>query len=472
MGGGSGGGKSFGLRVLHVLAHLEAYQAGAPRPLSAIVCENFPKVRDRIANKFQLEYGPGGTIIPDLGKVVDSGLDGYSFQFNDPKLGAIWFRHFETEPDMFKGKELIMIGVDEVSEMQEKYLDESFVQRVRIGVRAKGVAHLPLVFTSNWDGAGLAWLRAMFYDRENMQGVDSHDVFFVPMLLDDNPDKEWTENYRPILEALSGQLRDSRLLGIPTMPSGAVFPMADPRVQGFDVVTEFPGGIPLEWTRIVGYDWGFAAPAAMLWHAIHPDGRKVYTYRERYQNRLTDPQQAQLLLDAMQAREYIDCIYADDQCWQSSIDNQTGIARPKIIDNLMHVWREDQRVRLVLPGKKGPQLDNISWLRAGLSHDPTAKWEWYIDHRCRWLWSELQNAVQGTTTKQNLECISDKSPDHLITAAFYSLRTHLDTQARPTKETVQEQLARIAQTVNLVDDIDTRRETAKRAIAQRRRLTL
>jgi hypothetical protein len=451
-GGGSGCGKSHGLRASLVVSHQYIAETCGVRPRSVLIAENYGALQKRFESAWLEEYGPSGWMQPGVGTVRKSGEGGYGFYFTDPKYGYISMLTWD-DPTALRGTEYFCVAYDESTTAPSHYMEQATVQLLRIGARQRGCPSNPLVLTSNWDGAGMGWHKAMFYDRNESYGVDPDDILFIPGVIDDNPNKEFVAQYKPTLEALTGLLRDSRLLGIPTMPTGAAFQMANPAVQGFDYYKTFPNGIPGDWARIMGVDWGYDAPFCALWTAISPCGRKAYTYRELYEAKVLDYDQAAKIVSATGGHEKIDRIYADNQMWQSRMDTRAGSRGPTIADTYNEVLGADDKHRFptLQKAKKPERIIGANFLRAGLSRSPLAPWEWWVANDCRWLWSELTMAVHGYTNGVPTEDLDKKSPDHALTAAWYHLRTHLDRQASSPSESPVEMLNRAVQSSISVD---------------------
>lgn len=470
LGGGSGGGKSFTLRATFVAWHLLLHSLGLKGVQTVIFADTIPNVRDRFHSKFESEYGPSGTVSPGLGSMRQSGSSGYAFYFKNPELGAIWLRSWEHDPFALRGKELAAVGFDESTQLMDRYESESAIQLLRIGARFPGSPSLPVVLTSNWDGVGLAWHKRMFFDRTDFHGVDPEDVSYIPLLIDDNKNEEFVRIYKPTLESLTGNLRDSRLLGIPTIPVGAAFPEADRRVQGFNLYETFPTGIPIDWVRILHIDWGFAAPFCALWTAISPCGSKAYTYRERYQARLLDHEQADLIVSSTLPDERIEMIYVDPAMRQRRTDTQSGRSLPSVYDTYKNVFNADLRFGRIVGGDNRSRIKNFGWLRQGLSRSPGTPWEWHIERGCTWLWAELENAVFDSSHIGREEDITERSSDHALTAAAYGLRTHLDKFAKHQDLGVADQLASIVNSSENVNSYSNKgtRERLRAATSPRK----
>lgn len=72
-------------------------------------------------------------------------------------------------------------------------------------------------------------------------------------------------------------LRDARILGIPSLGAGAIYPVPESEF----VVPSFP--IPKHWKRMFGMDVG--AKTAAVWLAQNPDNNQWHAYQEYYRER-------------------------------------------------------------------------------------------------------------------------------------------------------------------------------------------
>lgn len=78
---------------------------------------------------------------------------------------------------------------------------------------------------------------------------------------------------RKLLASTHPHLRDARSKGIPSLGSGALYPMAD------DQITVAPFAIPDWWPRGYGFDVGWNCTAA-VWLAQDPSTGVIYAYAE------------------------------------------------------------------------------------------------------------------------------------------------------------------------------------------------
>lgn len=105
---------------------------------------------------------------------------------------------------------------------------------------------------------------------------------------------EDAEHYTPeqraaIIASYPEHEREARAMGIPIMGSGRVFPIAESGIK----VEGFP--IPAHWPRILGLDFGWDHPAAMVWMAWDRDTDTLYVYDCWRNSGTSVPMQAMLI---------------------------------------------------------------------------------------------------------------------------------------------------------------------------------
>lgn len=85
--------------------------------------------------------------------------------------------------------------------------------------------------------------------------------------------EHYTEEQRAaIIASYPSHEREARSMGIPTLGSGRVFPVAE------EVIRELPVTIPAFWPRIAGIDFGWDHPTAVAWIAWDKDTDTVHIY--------------------------------------------------------------------------------------------------------------------------------------------------------------------------------------------------
>ncbi len=75
-----------------------------------------------------------------------------------------------------------------------------------------------------------------------------------------------------LLASIPPHEREARTKGVPTLGSGAIFPVSEDSLK----VESFP--IPSHWPRICGIDFGWDHPTAAVWYAWDRDVDTVYVY--------------------------------------------------------------------------------------------------------------------------------------------------------------------------------------------------
>jgi len=137
------------------------------------------------------------------------------------------------------------------------------------------------------------------------------ETVFLPAFLDDNPIlTESDPGYADRLFQQGDRLARALLEGDWSVFAGQFF---DEFAYHRHTCDYFE--IPRSWSRFRGYDWGFAAPACMLWFAKEPATGRLFLYKEWYQAGFTDPHQAEAINDMTDEHERFTFTYADPSCW-------------------------------------------------------------------------------------------------------------------------------------------------------------
>lgn len=85
------------------------------------------------------------------------------------------------------------------------------------------------------------------------------------------------------LAAYSDHEREARSRGIPSLGSGAIFPVSESTF----VIEPFQ--MPVWWPKAYGIDFGWANPTAVIWGAKDPQSGILYLYSEHSQAKVTAP---------------------------------------------------------------------------------------------------------------------------------------------------------------------------------------
>jgi hypothetical protein len=123
-------------------------------------------------------------------------------------------------------------------------------------------------------------------------GESDFPAIFVPFRLEDNPALDLNDpDYRKRIMAMPEYLRRAWLFGSWDIQLGGFF---DEWFAEKHVIRPFD--LPRSWPRWRALDYGFAAPFCCLWFARSNDG-VIYVYRELYEKKIIDRDQARLVLE-------------------------------------------------------------------------------------------------------------------------------------------------------------------------------
>jgi phage terminase large subunit len=264
------------------------------------------------------------------------------------RLGG--FNH-ENDVDGYIGIEYDGIIVEEATMLSEMKLLmlEGSLRTSRRDWRPR------MYLSTNPGGIGHAYFKRIFV--QPYRAGETNGTRFIPSTYRDNP--FLNKEYRDYLEALPGALGKAWRDGDWDSFEGQALPSWQDDVHVVD-----PFEIPESWTRIAGYDWGYAAPMAFLWAAQDPDTRRIVIYRELYEAKLTDRQQVNKVISMTPPYEKISMYYADPSIWETkSLDvvtstatiwQQAGITLTKASNNRLSGKRKVDRLLGLLPdGKPG-----------------------------------------------------------------------------------------------------------------------
>jgi phage terminase large subunit-like protein len=98
------------------------------------------------------------------------------------------------------------------------------------------------------------------------------------------------EERQAVIDGYPEHEREARAKGVPMRGSGRVFPIAEAGIR----IEPFP--IPSHWRRVVGMDFGWDHPAAMVWTAWDTDTDTIYVYDAWRERHCAVAQQAVVLL--------------------------------------------------------------------------------------------------------------------------------------------------------------------------------
>lgn len=306
-GGSRGPGKSYWLRWFGLLLLLELKaRFGVAAPVVGLFCEDYPILRDRQINKIEREFPP------ELGTLKATQEEGLGFHLHDGGLLAL--RNLD-KPSKYQSAEFAGVLVDELT---KNTLDTFNI--LRGSLRWAGVPDEWCKFAAatNPGSIGHLWVKDFWLDGlfpPEMESI-AHQFAFVPALPDDNPHLDAA--YWHMLETLPPDLARAWRWGDWDVFEGQVF--GEWR-RHLHEVEPFP--IPEGARRWRAVDWGYAKPWCCFWLAkcrldfppYSPEFERVIVYREAYGRGLTDPEQAERILDLTGDEELISWTLADPSMW-------------------------------------------------------------------------------------------------------------------------------------------------------------
>lgn len=414
--GGAGfGGKSHLLRASCVFFAGLYAQLGFPGQVGMLVCKDYPSLQDRHHAALERELGHLGTIR------AKHRLYGLCFEFHDPALGALRLRNADNS-DGYRGTENAYVLVDELTELESHIMgDLLYCLRSPLALPFK-----PLLAASNPDGIGYSWVKKLWIDKDfTGENFDPKDFGFVQALPQDNPNYK-VSNYDQTLNSLPEWKRKARLYGLWDVPAGARFPQLKDEVHRFNREDIFPSGIQGSHELIMGIDWGIKDPYCALWICEHKGD--FYVYREDYTADCPTERQAERIKRYTGENEFVSRIYTDSQMAERKRDPNTGTVGKAPLQVYAEILRADGRFKQLQPGYKGPRkyaFDTVDRLLTRGNGYPNL----YIEMSCTNLWRELQGAIWSN--KPGIEDISDKNPDHAISALYYALHSHISKIDKP-----------------------------------------
>jgi hypothetical protein len=150
------------------------------------------------------------------------------------------------------------------------------------------------------------------YGREVITDKRGRTVRFIPSKLADNP--HVNPEYADDLKGLPAAMQAAFLDGNWDVFAGQMF---SEWTHERHVVDPMP--LPASWKRYNGIDWGYSNPWCVLWAAVDEDDR-VWVYRELYDTRVGEADQAKRILAAETPDEHVGVRYGDDAMWAARGD--------------------------------------------------------------------------------------------------------------------------------------------------------
>ena len=401
-GGAAGGGKTRALLMQGIawcMAH-KGLRVGA-----------FRRTYGELKESLLAELAQAG-----FANVLGASWNGTEYDLTFPNGSKLMFRYAESLQDATRrqGGQYQGLLFDERTLTAPDVVDFLY-SRVR-----SGRADLPVVGVrsgSNPGGAGHGAVKAKFIDATDYgQNVvtdpSGTTVRFIPSKITDNPHLD--AQYAARLDALPDAMRKAFRDGSWDVFAGQYFTEWD---RDRHIVAPFE--LPATWRRLVGMDWGYAAPWAVLWAAVDEDDR-VWVYDELYDTKVGETDQARRILSKETEHNATPFArYADDAMWATRGEVQS--VADTYAATGCHLTR----------ASKGQRLSGWARVRSYLGDGPACPIHratgWDTCPRLHVLDGHATNLVRTLptlpydTTASKVEDLDTKAEDHSADALRYLL---------------------------------------------------
>lgn len=348
----------------------------------------------------------------------------------------------------YQGHEYQKMLVEELTQIPTENDYEMLISSCRSTV--PGLA--PQVFaTTNPGGPGHVWVKRRWVDVARMKTywpeivlpngstVRGRSRIFIPSKIDDNQiGMERDPNYVYQLESIKDdKLRKAWRDGNWDVYVGQFFDKWDPTVH---VIKPFR--LPPQWYHIRCLDWGYRAPAGVLWIAVDYKGNH-FIYRELKQAGLEPSQLAKKVLRMTGPEENIACTPADPSIWAK---NQYGTgqkpeqATSKAISDLL------EQEGLFCQPANNDRLSGWANMKDLLYHDENCPPKLFVFDNCENFINDIPAMVHDDRIVEDCDTDGD---DHLGDAARYGLlHTVQATHAEPIKSDMEKLIDEITEDPN------------------------
>jgi len=221
--------------------------------------------------------------------------DPHEFHFTNGSILELAAVERDTDLGKYQSAEYNALILDEMTQLSW-YMITFLNARIR---STDASAPKFLLGLTNPGGESHAQVKQTFVDAAEPEevfqatiGESKFPAIFLPFRLEDNEAMLLNDpGYRDRILAMPEHLRRAWLYGDWDVFVGGFF---DEWFKDKHVIKPFD--IPRSWPRWRAVDFGYANPFACVWGARDNDGN-IYIYREAYERRLTDWQQAKLIQD-------------------------------------------------------------------------------------------------------------------------------------------------------------------------------
>lgn len=170
---------------------------------------------------------------------------------------TVWFKSYEQGREKWQGPTLDIVWFDE--EPPPDIYSEGLTRTNAVADAITYLTFTPLL--------GMSEVVRMFL----MPETPSQARHVTTMTIDD-AEHFSADQRQAIVASYQPHEREARTMGIPTMGSGRIFPVAE------ELVREQSFSIPKHWPRIAGVDFGYDHPFACAWLAWDRDADCIHVY--------------------------------------------------------------------------------------------------------------------------------------------------------------------------------------------------
>ena len=266
---------------------------------------------------------------------------GYKFTFGH-------CREKDSHTD-YLSKQYTHLGLDEAYQFEEHQYEELDAR-----VRSADPVLKHLLRTRLMSNPSPGWLKERFVTPEPKGGVELRQRIidpetrkvayktrlFLPAKLDDNPDKDFVEQYKIRLLSKPAHMRARYLYGDWDSIEGGFF--EDDYNPGVHIIDPFK--IPRDWPKFRSMDWGFKAPGVIGWFALDPD-ENLYQFYEFNFRLMRDAEVARRVVEIEKMFGFWDkklgvsrlTGIADTQLWEERGDS--GLSKATVFANNGVSWQ-------------------------------------------------------------------------------------------------------------------------------------
>ena len=397
-GGARGGGKSWAMRRKFVLL---AFRYPGLRLL--LLRRTLPELTENHLLPLQRELTPA----------VPYHATQRAFLF--PNGSRIKLGYCDREADVFQyqGQEYDVIGLEEATHFSESQMQ--FLTTCNRSVRTDFTPRM--YYTCNPGGAGHAWVKRLFIDRDYRNSEQASDYVFIPARVTDNPVLlKNNPQYLETLENLPEHLKKAYLFGDWDVLEGQFFQEFD---RSRHVVS--PTRLPMEWKRFRAMDWGYNDPCCVLWFAVSPAG-KLWVYRELYLRKTLSSEIAKRVRTLSEGERIAYTVASPDAWQQRGLKSADG-------ESIAEVFSHNGVPLIPADNARVPGWQRV---REALAEGDDGTPELKIFETCKNL---IRTLPTLTFDAHDCEDVSDNCEDHAPEALRYGLMSRPHPAAEQKRKT-------------------------------------